>query len=365
MGIIKVAVVLGYGIASNIDSWSDSYKNDEVNDTLPYGYDRANDDRINVEYVKLNKFENGLLFNKYLKYAYLYYIKLPLLLFKYDVIWTHYDNDALYIARLRGIPFLNKYMPKQIANFVWLVDNSKAYNDRKIKYISKLLNRIEKIIYHSNSETNKFIDVFETRVDKLQHVHFGINFDAYSDEKPVVKPKSVANYKEYILSVGSDVHRDIELLDNLACEFPNKVFVLCTCNPHYLTKQYKSKNMTVLSANLSEMRYLYANCSCVIIPLKYNEHVSGCTTLLEAAAMKKPVIITEVPGIRDYVVENETALLVPINNLELFSTALDKLESNKEDADTMGKNAYNYCSKRFTTDKWAHEHARLTLELYD
>ena len=121
----------------------------------------------------------------------------------------------------------------------------------------------------------------------MQCVHFGINFDAYSDNMPMTKPnsldKNLKNYilsvgtdrhrdielldelayrmkdKNFILSVGTDRHRDIELLDELAYRMQDKNFILCSCNPQYLNKNYKSSNLKVVSADLYEMRYLYKN----------------------------------------------------------------------------------------------------------
>lgn len=361
---INVGIFLGYKIALSIDKWRELYKNDEANDTLPYGYDRANNEKINVEYIKLNLIEKRIFFNKYLQYIYLYFIKLPLLLFKYDVIWTHYDDDALYIAKWRQLPILNKGMSKQIGNFVWLIDNAQKYNKHKIKRIAKLLNRIEIIIYHSSSETKKFIDTFKVNLEKLRHVHFGINFEEYSNKKTMLKPRDIEeNCKDYVLSIGTDIHRDIELLDKLAYEFQDKQFILCSCNPDYLNRQYKSKNLKVINAILPEMRYLYENCSCVIIPLKYNEHVSGTTTLLEAAAMKKAVIVSQTPGLNDYVIQNKTGILVPIGDLKLFKQSLQTLVNDKEFKNQLGLNAYDYCIKNFTTNIWANKHAKLTMEI--
>lgn len=362
--IIKVGVFLGCRVAYNIDAWKRQYKDHKVNDTAPYGYNRAQDENVNIEYIKFNSFEKRILFNRYLQYAYLYFIKLPALLFKYDVLWTHYDKDGLFIAKLRGIPLLWRFMAKQIANFVWLVDSSKDYECKKIRSISRQLNRIDKIVYHSYSETQKFIEVFKVDNERLQQVHFGINFDAYSDEKPMLKPGVLdEGLKDYILSVGTDVHRDIELLDELAYEMQDKYFILCSCNKEYLNRKYKSSNLKIINANLLEMRYLYKNCSVVVIPLKYNEHVSGCTTLLEAAAMKKPVIISNVPGIDDYVLDNKTGAVVPIGDIKQLKAAVLKIACNRGFAETLGWNAYNYTKDRFNTDKWSQKHVEMSKEI--
>jgi Glycosyltransferase len=180
----------------------------------------------------------------------------------------------------------------------------------------------------------------------------------------MIKPKLLRkDLKDYVLSVGTDVHRDIELLDKLAYNMQDKTFILCSCNPKYLNKNYKSDNLKVISANLCEMRYLYKYCSCVIIPLKYNDHVSGCTTLLEAAAMKKPVVISDIPGIRDYVLNNKTGIITPIGDVNSFENAILKLVNDKNYAQILGNNAYKYTNNRFTTENWALEHAKISKDI--
>lgn len=361
----KVGVFLGYEVAINIDKWKQEYINDNSNDTLPYGYDRANDNEIYVEYIKLNNYERKILFNKYLGKLYLYFIKLPLaLLFKYDIVWTHYDNDALFIAKLRKIPLINKLMSKQIANFVWLIDNSRNFTDKKIIKTAALLDKMEKVIYHSSTETEKFINIFNLNQEKLKCVHFGINFDAYSYDKYMAKPSKIEEkFENFVLSVGTDMHRDMNLLEELAYQMPNFNFVVCSCNPQYLNKKYKSNNVKVLKANLAEMRYLYSKCLCVIIPLKYNEHVSGCTTLLESVAMKKPVIISDTPGITEYIVNNKTGIVVPLKSIKEFKNSIEMVYNNKAYSNRLVENAYEYCKNRFTTDIWAKEHAEITKEI--
>lgn len=144
---------------------------------------------------------------------------------------------------------------------------------------------------------------------------------------------------------------------------PESKFILATANERYLQKKYND-NTIALKANLQEIRWLYNNCLCVIVPLKYNEHVSGCTTILEAAAMQRPVIVSDVPGIREYIIDGITGIIVPVGDLVAMKNAIIKLSKDKDLAKKMGKNAYNYVKDKFTTDKWAKAHLELSKEIF-
>ncbi|MDK2805651.1 MAG: hypothetical protein PWP67_789 [Clostridium butyricum] len=360
---LKVGVFLGYKIAYNLDKWRKDYLNDEANDTAPYGYDRVNGKDVNVEYISFNKFERKILFNKYLQYVYLYFIKLPIMLLKYDVIWTHYDKDGLYIAKLKSIPVVGKIFPKQISCFVWLIDNSREFDNTKKRSVSYLLRKIDKIIFHSPTEKVKFIEIFNCNEKKLQYVPFGINIEAYSPDKKDIVPAGIKdNLSGFILSVGTDIHRDMDLFKKITEVLPNYKFILASANPKYLQEKY-NKNTIVLKANLQEIRWLYKKCLCVIIPLKYNEHVSGCTTILEAGAMHKPVIVSDVPGIREYLLENKTGLIVPVGDIDAMKESIVALINNPSFADELGENAFNYIRDKFTTDNWAKAHLELSREI--
>ena len=95
------------------------------------------------------------------------------------------------------------------------------------------------------------------------------------------------------------------------------------------------------------------------------QHVSGCTTILEAAAMRRPVVISDVPGIREYVVDGVTGIIVPVNDEEAFRNAVRKLMSDNEYGRTIGENAYNYVRDRFTSENFAKAHLELTKEILD
>lgn len=357
---VKIGVFLGYNIACSLDIWREAYKKDESNDTSPYGYDRINNENFNIEYVSLSKIEKLVFFHKYLRYAYLYFFKLPINMIKYDIIWTHYDKDALFIAKLRSIPLLGRLFCMQISCFIWLIDKSFDISIKKVEKISKLLKKIDKIIFLASTEEKIFLNKFFCNDNQLQYIPFCININAYSPIKKQVKPEVLPiDFGKYILSVGTDMHRDIDSFIELTKSMKSMKYILSTCNNNYINKRYNS-NTVVLKANLQEMRWLYKNSVFVVIPLKYNEHASGCTTILEAAAMHKPVIVSDVPGIRGYIIDGVTGIVVPVGDIMAMKVAVDKLLEDNDLCYKMGEKAYEYVKDKFTTDKWAEEHIKIS-----
>lgn len=360
---MKIKVFLGYKIAMGIDSWRKKWERDEVNDSNPYGYDRANDKDVSIKYIKLNNLEKKLLRCSFLLKFYLYFIKLPIELLDCNVVWTHYDRDSIFIARLKGIFFLKKLLPKHIGCFVWLIDNTKDFSDRKIKHTKKLLMKIDKIVYLAYSEEEKFIDYYQIPRDKLKYIPFGINVEAYSPTKESSKPEKLGNLLPgFIFTAGTDRHRDLELFKKIVKEMPSQHFVLATGNPEYMNNEYGS-NVTVLKASLKEMRWLYKNSKFVIVPLKYNEHASGCTTILEASAMNKSVIVTNTPGIDEYVVNKKTGLVVSNDGIVSFKKAIEYLSEKPDLCKDFGRAGFIHANTKFTTEIWSKNHLKISKDL--
>ncbi|MBE2904512.1 glycosyltransferase [Anoxybacillus flavithermus] len=354
---IRVRVFLG-PLSLVIDNWHENWIKGKSNDPYPYGYNYGQDQDVEIEYIN-NSWISKVVRNRKLQLI-LCYLMLPFQLFKCDVVWTHYDKDALLIGFLKKFHLLRRFMPKQISCFVWLADDSKHYGYMKSKIVTWLLTAVDRIIVHSPTEIPIFIDKFRCKPNQVRFVPFGINPESYySGEKKEIDD---INYP-FILSVGNDKHRDIEKFINIAKKLPNLNFVYATNNKLYEEMLSGIENIKVVNANLEEMRWLYDKCLFVILPLKYNEHVSGCTTVLEAGACKKVVVVSDVPGMSQYVINNETGFLVDLDKDEKFLEIIEKLQKDIKIREKIGGKAYRHVLDNFTTIKWAKEHTNITREL--
>lgn len=360
---MKALVFLGLRHTILAKQWESEYALGMRNDTMLYGYGNAATEGFSVEYCSFSRVERIFFKENKIGKIYLYLLKLPILLMKYDVVWTHLDRDALFIARLKGIPLIGRLFCKHIANFVWLIDHTQKFDSNKKKRISKKLGKIDKIFYLSKSEEQEFITHYRVPNDKLLYTRYGINFSAYGPLATGSKPHNF-NYRNYILSVGTDEHRDLDLLDIVAGGNPEKKFIVCSGSPAHQLKKFKSNNIVLMRANYNEMVYLYRNCEMVIIPLKFNFHASGITTLLEAAAARKPVIINYTPGLEDYGIDNETCLFVPIGNKEKFNDSINLLWSNSALAEKISNNAYEYLRDEFNTHTYSSIYIENSISLF-
>ena len=88
--------------------------------------------------------------------------------------------------------------------------------------------------------------------------------------------------------------------------------------------------------HVSDMKALYASSDIVVLP-SWREGLSRA--LIEAAAMERPIITTDVPGCRDVVDHGRTGLLVPLQNGPAIALAIRLLLENPTLATQLGHQA--------------------------
>jgi glycosyltransferase involved in cell wall biosynthesis len=84
-----------------------------------------------------------------------------------------------------------------------------------------------------------------------------------------------------------------------------------------------------------------------------------------AQAMGRPVIATRRPGLAEYVIEGETALLVEPGNVEEMTTAIASLWDDPDRAEQMGKAGRRLMEESFTIDRWLDRVEELTHWMVD
>lgn len=86
--------------------------------------------------------------------------------------------------------------------------------------------------------------------------------------------------------------------------------------------------------------------------------------LLEAMAIGKPVVCTDVGGNREIVTDGENGFLVPTRAPEKLAQGLLSLLTDPARAKAMGEQAKRKFQERFTLERMVQEHERLYLELW-
>lgn len=222
-----------------------------------------------------------------------------------------------------------------------------------------------KIILQNKDDRKMLIDLgFTTLKNSIIIPSSGINTNFF-------KPKSFKRLNDYIIFFPSRLIKQkgfVELFK--ACKslwqkgYEFKLYIagdIDKGNQSSLTENevcnLKKNKHIVFLGHVKNIKKYYSKSDLVVLP-SWREGLSR--SLLEAAAMAKPIITSDVPGCRDIITNKKNGLLVPIKDPEAIEESILFIYENQELAIKYGKNARKKVLKDFEVDKIN----KSTLEIY-
>lgn len=194
-------------------------------------------------------------------------------------------------------------------------------------------------ICHSSKERDFYLKQFgEDYAGKIKFVHYGIN---------EIKNVCGEEHGEKYFFSGGASNRDYKTLIKAFCGIKEKLKIVCY--PENIPQfGIVPENVSIICGlSKDEFLRLMSESTGVIIPLEDPFISSGQLVLLQAMALKKPIIATKSYGICDYIDESN-AFIVKDHSSEDIQRGIKLFESDAEYVDKISKNAYNHFKDKFT-----------------
>ena len=277
----------------------------------------SSSEKWNVSFCKTNTLHGGKLASVKRMFWYFFFpLQMVFKRKKYDKIigWQQfYGLNFAFWCRLFNLKKVNDLT---VMTFIYKRKSGGAGNlyHQYMKYIvtSKYINRF---ICFAKEECEYYSEMFGVDKSKFVFVPLGKCMEsntAVTDEK-------------YIFATGRS-NRDYDFLVEAVKDSEYKLVI--ACDSYHLKESVE--NVTVLNdCHGEQMLELMAKSHCVVCPLKNLKLSSGQLVVLQAMSLGKPVVCTMSDGIKDYVVDGVTGLLVK-NEKEEWLEALDRMYSNPE-----------------------------------
>jgi glycosyltransferase involved in cell wall biosynthesis len=101
-------------------------------------------------------------------------------------------------------------------------------------------------------------------------------------------------------------------------------------------------------------RRMLARSRFIVLPLKpHTLNASGITTLAEAFALGKAVVVTDSDGVRDFLIPGENCLTVPPGDPDVLRGAMQRLLREPDTRARLGQNARHYAEAHFSRAAFA------------
>jgi glycosyltransferase involved in cell wall biosynthesis len=161
-----------------------------------------------------------------------------------------------------------------------------------------------------------------------------------------------------VLAIGEDVGRD----------FATFLAAVEGVDADFLVKTRRIPPEEVLPPRVRVMRErvdytalrdLYAQSRFVVIPLHPVPNPSGVSSILEASAMGRALVVSESDSIKDFIVPGETCLTVPCGDHLALRAAIQRLVDEPETCARLGANGRRFMEENFSNSVFADRVAKL------
>ncbi len=219
--------------------------------------------------------------------------------------------------------------------------------------IMPLIYKNKKVITVSESSKKEILSLGLTGRNNVEVINPGINTDLFGTSKKTAEPSMV-----YVGRLKEYKNLDVALLafKDVLKEFPRAHFTIAgegemKAELLNLAKELGiSKNITLTGkVSDSKKKSLLSESWIAIQP----SMIEGWgITVIEANACGTPVIASNVKGLRDSVLHEETGILVEPNNVKLFTSAISKTLKNKKYRESLSTSALKW-ARNFSWEKSA------------
>jgi glycosyltransferase involved in cell wall biosynthesis len=215
-----------------------------------------------------------------------------------------------------------------------------AFRDR----VSRLaVPRADMNVVFSSSQIERIHRLYGARVPTC-FIPFCVDTDFF---RPMPPPPG---REPYVLSCGLDNGRDFDIILRAMTGCSVSVLIKAAKAPVFDAETNPAVTCVTSFLSFVEYREMYAAASVVVVTTKDTPNASGVTSLMEAMAMGKPVIVSDNPALRDYLPPKDAGIVIPVGDAAALRRAVDDLVQDPARAADMGRNARNYAEQHFTPE---------------
>lgn len=182
-----------------------------------------------------------------------------------------------------------------LAGFLFEPKKNKLYYYLRKQLVNKTLQNVNNVMVYSSKEIDYYATVFPSYQDKFKFVHYGLDYDnqrAYQGSLPA----------KYIFSGGGS-NRDYDTL--VKAVETSKLSMPCVIATQPWRVPAHGSNVQVLSDVVVEtFGDVLGKSEVLVLSLKDVELSAGHMVMLQAMSLGVPIIVNDIPSVRDYVNES-------------------------------------------------------------
>ena len=250
-----------------------------------------------------------------------------------DIVFSHGPWESLYTA------FMLAGKRTKVRHVAMSFNFTDLPSGKLLWAMKRFFPSIERFVVYSKMERSLYSMLFDIPIDRFDFIHWGVN-------PPIASPLPVQYDQPYFVALGGEA-RDYDTVIAAANQRPHERFVIIA-RPQSLSGPLPTNVTLRINAPFDEAWSTVWHAQASLISLRNAETPNGHVTLVGSMLLGKAIIITDSTGVRDYVSQEETALLIPAGSPEALAVAVDNLITNPILGERLGRNARKFAETHCT-----------------
>lgn len=297
-----------------------------------YGLLRLRRLGFDTDYLEVEQVYPQWLVRFFRKALNIYHVHIPLFwkVFSYDIVFTPaaYGTQFLHTLLHLGKPKWVMYS----FGIRGLMGEGKTLREKLIRWMT---GKAAGIVTLSEGEAEMLKQRFPHLGGRIAFIPFGTDLSFF-------KPLDIEE-ENIIFFPGFAPERDYATLF-AACEGMD-VPVIVSCSRAVRNQATLPSFVSAREFTPQALLDMYARAKVVVLTLDISSgqnEASGCSTLVEAMAMRKAVIATDTPTMRSYITHGENGLLVPSRDSKALRDAIEQVLNDGDLRETLERNARRF-----------------------
>lgn len=237
------------------------------------------------------------------------------------VIFWNWESVFLFV--IRDYFTFRRCTAKIIALHLILLDTTRV---KKIfwRYMFFLIKRHPNLKIAVNSEWERELYAYKYRIPMNVLIVLPDSFE-YKDLPEQTLSNNISRVPHTVFCGGGS--RDWETYFKIATRLPEYHFIAIVARKKFNDSLLVPENVELWFNTTTDFFYtkLYQS-SVVCLPLSRKE-ACGLIVATKAAKLKVPLIVTDTPNMRNYIIQNENGIMVPMGDADGFARAIRSLEN--------------------------------------
>lgn len=268
-------------------------------------------------------------------------------------------------------------IPVKVTTVANLVEGWFEVNPLQLYAYKKIQRKAEKIFDHficvSEYLADSLIHQHELKEAKISVIYNGIDLDYFNVacESPLKRNEFLREEEKILIgAIGRLVAEKglkylIECMPEVLKRFARAKLLLVGNGPSRtnLEKRVLSlglKDNIIFTGFRSDIREILSCLDILILP----SILEGFPMIvLEAMAMAKPIVASDIPGIREQIINGKNGILVPVKDSDALAAAIIKILADRKAAETIGLAARKTVDDQFSIEKMVTQTESLYLSL--